>query len=587
MVAMITEWQKTLWKFSSVGHIGKVGGPKAWMEPVTPMVSKQESRIKLSIQPGSDEVVVYLVAGDAGDGNAGDFVEWQQPQLAVPGRPPVLLRDLRNLVRDLTVRRERILASTAKSLDAAAEASDSEGEIDVTLLAQRHGVDADALKAWLDYLGIGSNRVLKLDHFTTKIPNSGAYEFVKGWGAPDLPAVWANSSDQHVRVPGNLKPHGVVVHPSPTLFAAVGWQSPVKAVMRIEGKVTHAHPECGNGVTWSLELRRGKTRQRLANGTAQGGKEVVVGPIEAVAVEPGDLVSVLIGPREGNHSCDLTDLELILRSSDDKHETWSLTGDVSGNILAGNPHADKAGREGVWHFYSEPVNGTENGPVIPAGSLLAHWQSAEQASEKHRLAEEVQKLLMAAPPSANSSDATLYRELTSLSGPLFAGTFGVQSSKENVDSPPSRWGLDPAMFGKHPNGSNIEASSLCVQAPSVIEIHLPSELVADSEFVTTGVLEKTTGAEGSVQLQVLTTKPQSPSGLVPSGTTIGTANGTWSANNQTVSYATPILVNEGSQAKAGGGNLRRIPAALPGGVVLHENRPGRRSRDSHTLSSRG
>ena len=32
LVAEIAEWQKALWKFSSVGHIGKVDGPKAWME---------------------------------------------------------------------------------------------------------------------------------------------------------------------------------------------------------------------------------------------------------------------------------------------------------------------------------------------------------------------------------------------------------------------------------------------------------------------------------------------------------------------------------------------------------------------------
>ena len=31
MVIEIGEWQKNLWKFSSIGHIGKIGGPKAWM----------------------------------------------------------------------------------------------------------------------------------------------------------------------------------------------------------------------------------------------------------------------------------------------------------------------------------------------------------------------------------------------------------------------------------------------------------------------------------------------------------------------------------------------------------------------------
>ena len=42
LVAEVTAWQKGLWKFSSVGHIGKVGGPKAWMEPVSPLVASRE-----------------------------------------------------------------------------------------------------------------------------------------------------------------------------------------------------------------------------------------------------------------------------------------------------------------------------------------------------------------------------------------------------------------------------------------------------------------------------------------------------------------------------------------------------------------
>ena len=141
------------------------------------------------------------------------------------------------------------------------------------------------------------------------------YDFVKGWGSHETPLLVANSSDQHVRIPGNMKPHGVAVHPSPTLHAAVGWRSPIAGTLRVEGKVTHAHPECGNGVTWSLELRRGATRQRLATGIAQGSNAATVGPLEKLAVQPGDLVSLLIGPRDGNHSCDLTAVELVLTSS--------------------------------------------------------------------------------------------------------------------------------------------------------------------------------------------------------------------------------------------------------------------------------
>ena len=32
-----------------------------------------------------------------------DFVVWQQPRLVIPGRPDLLLRDVREFVRDVTL----------------------------------------------------------------------------------------------------------------------------------------------------------------------------------------------------------------------------------------------------------------------------------------------------------------------------------------------------------------------------------------------------------------------------------------------------------------------------------------------------
>ena len=81
-----------------------------------------------------------------------------------------------------------------------------------------------------------------------------------------------------MRIPGNMKPHSVAMHPTPALRVAVGWRSPVSAVLQISGEVQHAHPECGNGVTWSLELRRGAVRQKLAAGIAHGAKVVTCRP---------------------------------------------------------------------------------------------------------------------------------------------------------------------------------------------------------------------------------------------------------------------------------------------------------------------
>jgi Protein of unknown function (DUF1592)/Protein of unknown function (DUF1588)/Protein of unknown function (DUF1587)/Protein of unknown function (DUF1585)/Protein of unknown function (DUF1595)/Planctomycete cytochrome C len=554
LAAEINRWQTALWRFSSVGHIGKVGGPKAWQEPIDPLVAAQELRVKLPVRAiGQKDVTLYLVASDAGDGNANDFVVWQRPRLVAPGRPDLLLRDVGDFTREMTARRERMFMSTAKALAAAAEAGRASGNVDIAALATKHGLDVDSLTAWLDYLGIGSSAAIQMDHFANKLPQGTAYEFIQGWGSSETPLLLANSSSQHVRVPGNMKPHSVCVHPSPTLCAAVGWKSPIAGAVEIKGKITHAHPECGNGVEWRLELRRGATRQRLAEGIAQGGGPRKFGPVESLAVQPGDLVSLLVGPRDGNHSCDLTDLELVIKTSRPTPREWSLTRDVSGNVLAGNPHADRFGNAGVWHFYTEPVKGSEAGGVIPAGSLLARWQAAEKATEKEQLAAAVQKLLISGTPAGSDEknpDVVLYRQLASLGGPLFMCAWPRVAAEHHASRGlENKFGVDPALFGKHPNGSPIEGTSLCVQAPSVIEVRLPADLAAGTEFVTVGSLDPKTGREGSVQLQVLTARPAKSAGLLPISVTDTRASGLWTSNNHQLSETTPIIVNDGSAAR--------------------------------------
>ncbi len=176
----------------------------------------------------------------------------------------------------------------------------------------------------------------------------------------------------------------------------------------------HAHPECGNGVTWSLELRRGNTRQRLAAGTAQGAKDVSVGPLENLAVQPGDLVSLLIGPRDGNHSCDLTAVDLTLTEvvrgehqsarieprSGDANGTWPATSRPTCWPAIRTPTASATRTSGTSTPSRSPATA---GPVIPAGSLLAKWQSAADAAEKQKLAEQMQKLLAEGVPDSDPS----------------------------------------------------------------------------------------------------------------------------------------------------------------------------------------
>ena len=562
----IAQWQQTLWRFTQVGHIGKRDGPKAWQVPVTPLASAREVRMKIPApSAGKSDVTLYLATSDAGDGNANDFAVWENPRLVAPGRPDLLLRDVRAAVETLTTHREKVFSSAAKCLAAAAEVTGSPDKNAVAQLAQKHGVEPAILAAWLECLGIGAGEARIDSHMTAKMESAQSYDFIKGWTGADALSVLANSSDQHVRIPGNMKPHSVAVHPSPNRRVIIGWRSLVATTLRVEGVVQHAHPECGNGVAWTVELRRGSSRQRLAAGVSQGAKEVKFGPLENLAVQPGDVMSVVVSPRDGNHSCDMTAVDFNLS---DGTRTWNLAKDVSPNILAGNPHTDSLGNASVWHFYSEPDKGGGAEPVLPTGSLLAKWLSSGSAEEKQKLAGELQTLLAAgaAGLAKDAPDAVLYHQLTSLNGPLLNSILRSSRREEAptetrkvqnlVTAVATSYGLDLALFGKHPTGAKVSASSLCVRAPSVIEVRLPAELVEGCEFVATGALHKETGAEGSVQMQVLTTKPASSPGLAAGVVSEQGGKSTWSDGERPVVSDSPIIVMDGSAAR------KRIESAL-------------------------
>ena len=571
LTSEIQSWQRAVWRFNSIGHIGKAGGPKSWMEPVNPVVARKEFRVKLAAPTNGQDIVVYWVAGDAGDGSAQDVLLWQQPRIEMPGRPPLALRDLRAVTRDLATRRSRIFAATPAALDAAAEAMALSEPGDVAALAARHSVDADSLGAWLGYLGIGPGTPLRLDLMTNTLRSVAGHEFVNGWGSGETPSVMASSSDQAVRIPGNLKPHGVVMHPSPTLNVAVGWRSPMAGPVRITAQVTHAHPECGNGVTWALELRRGSTRQRLAAGTAQGGKPVEVPPVDHLAIRRGDLVSLLIGPRDGNHSCDLTDVELSIRSQAPDGPEWNLTREVSGDILAANPRPDRLGNPDVWSFYTEAVSGQDARPPIPNGSLLARWQGAESADQRRELAVSLTALLKSGPVEATPApDVSLYRQLSALGGPLL---FGSVSSAEKgsegtvAETTGPDWGLDPALFGRHPSGGTVDADSLCVRAPSILEIHLPADLVAGAEMVVTAVPDPVAGQDGITQPDVTLVRPANIAALRPGTSAVVENKGAWTGPPGAVVNSSPLLAAESGPARQrldqGLDEFRRwFPAAL-------------------------
>ena len=535
VTSSIQDWQQSLWRFASVGHIGKLNGPRGWQEPVSPLAAQSEMRVKLTAPKDGGDVTLYLSTTDAGDGSEHDASLWENARLVAPGRADLPLKDVRSVLQHLENRRAAVIASTTKCLAAAAEARAATERTDVAKLARKHGVEADVLGGWLEYLGLGTAGEMKLAPLLVKkMEGTPEYAFIKGWSGENALGVLANSSDATVRIPGVMKPHSIATHPSPKLASVIAWRSPVSGTLRIGGSVQHVHSECGNGITWALELRRGQVREQLANGVSKGAAVISMGKFENIRVLPGDVIAIVIGPRDGNHTCDLTAVDLTLN---DGTNEWDLAKDVSPDILAGNPHADRLGHKDVWHFFSQPEK-QDSAPGIPGGSLLAMWRKAPDNDERERLGKQVQQLLQRglATVAADSPNRALHAQLLSFNGPLLSAALRSAKATGDVERT-SPYGLDPGLFA---------TTGLQVKAPSVIEVRLPASLADGAEFVATGRLAD---KEGSVQMQVLTTQPDKLSGIAASRAQSEIVKGQWSDNNLRTAHSTPILVNDGSAAR--------------------------------------
>lgn len=502
-------WQNSLWKYNVVGHFGSI---RPWQVPASPIANSESFRVKLNPPGDINDVTLYLVAGTAGDGSVGDLVRWQSPRIERAGRPPILLRDVR--LRSLALEKIRLktLAATSKFLAAAFEARTSKKPPNLPDLAAAHGVEPGMLKAWLSFLGIADGGEVTIKEYLRHPIQNGTYDFVKGWGLAgvgDL-SLTSNASDAKVNVPGTVNPHKVVVHPRPERWVAAGWKSPLDGVVRLEPRIQDAHSQCGNGVSWSFELRRGAQRRILEAGNVDLGGETSIKPLEDFVVKRGDLISLVIGPRDGNHGCDLTQIDLTVTEQSGEKRVWSLAGDCAGTIGAGNPHADGYGNPGIWHFYTGMIDGSSSQPQIPPGSLLARWLDANDAQKAHQLALQVESLFAEVlPENTPQADVDLESLLYASDGPIFSR---IDSSEladavtaEELQS--SQYGIDPKLFGVSPDGTAISPEHFIVRAPTVIEVRLPGELAAGAEFVATSQLHHDNPESGSVQLQAVKNKP--------------------------------------------------------------------------------
>ncbi len=460
MASAIRSWQNKLWKFNTVGHFGSI---RPWQEPVDPVVASREFRVKI----GDQGATLWLTANAVGDQDADEgVVVWKNPRIVRPGKPALRWRDLERAMKLLESRKTVLLREAGACLKAAFEVRDEKETVGLAALAKAHGVDANALSMWLSLLGIESTgEGVQIEGLLTHPLTQPTYGFVKGWGLKgvgDL-SINGNQSDQAVRIPGEANPHKVFVHPRPERWVAVGWKSPADGEMRVRPWVRDAHNACGNGVRWSLRHRTPTREQRLAGGDVDLGKAAKIDQPLTVRVRRGDMISLIIDSRDRSHICDLTEIDLEIEEARDGGRKWGLATDCADSMSDGNPHADRFGNEGVWHFYSDEENLGRGQNRVP---VIEEWWAAKAADSAEALVRE----------ALAKQDASF----------LKAVDHAVLSS-----------------FQPELDNETTADTDIVADASSAKRIHLPAALAAGAEFVVTATLAKPAG----VQCRVLKEAP--------------------------------------------------------------------------------
>ena len=499
----ISRWQDRLWGFRPIGHLGLV---QSWQFPKSPIIESGTFRVPLN-HADDDPAVIFLSSFSLGELQSTGWIEWRGARIERPGRPPISLRDLPAAAKQLPKFRAELRERVAEYLGAADAIRRAEGDVVVTRIARQRDVDPLLLNALLDYLGIENSNPVMIPHrFTQLAHNTAGYEFVTSWVEPDASALSlvSNSSDETVHIPGRLGPRQVAVHPRPERWVAAGWLSPVSGSVNIAPHVADAHDNCGNGIAWRVELRRGSQRRILAAGAVDLGGRANIASINDLAIQSGDLISLVIDARDRSHVCDLTEIELSITETEGEQREWSLSKDCADDVAAGNPHEDRFGNPGIWHFYWGYVDGQPTDVTIPPNSLLANWLDARTSDQASAIAERLGSLLIGrAHPAVNSADRDVMESLTALDGDVLSRVDLKALSERFAESNETEYGIDLKRFGQGREDVPIPATAFVTDTNEVLQLVLPASFCRDAEFVVTGM-----SRNGAAQLGISAEKPE-------------------------------------------------------------------------------
>ncbi len=492
LTADIVSWQNALWQTARVGNYFRPLGATytenlSRQFPTEPTgVESQAIRVAVKPEPGTNGASIVLESKDLLSAGAGAKVIFRNPRFEGNG-PPLRLADYRDYGARFELDFPTVFADADKYLSAVFEwAKDPKHE--------GKGLNAELLKRWIDFVDLDLTGAKPVDGkpvpfaefklFDTKAERIDGRAWINGWHSRSagLPVVMANSSDQDERIPGLAKAKSIVVHPMPQEYVGVAWTSPIAGTVTIAATVAHAHPACGNGVAWWLELRRGQKATEIAAGSVALGKATKQELSRAVRI--GDQLILAVDAKDANHVCDLTGVSLTIAETEKPGRVWDLAKEIAGSIHAGNPHADGHGNKDVWSFGKGPSRAVAGGALpIPVDSILGRWKAAaidaKSRDELPKLADELKKLLTGPrPDDAKSPDRALFDNLVSVESALL----------RNLDATPFRKPMATS-FGLPKERFDADGN-LVVEANTSKSIRLPAALFVGRTFAAEAVLSE-------------------------------------------------------------------------------------------------
>ena len=90
----------------------------------------------------------------------------------------------------------------------------------------------------------------------------------------------------------------------------------------------------------------------IVSGVFDNGNRSEFNSTKKLAVQPGDLLKIIVNARDKSHACDTTQVELTVTEQGGDQRVWDLAKEVVDRIQTANPLSDSFGNADVWHFVS-------------------------------------------------------------------------------------------------------------------------------------------------------------------------------------------------------------------------------------------